>query len=88
MSTYVYVDMVSNKQRTIALSTVAITAVIVLFATGPLAATQAHAFWGGGFHRHFGGFGFGHRFFGGFGFPGWGWGGGCGGCGGCGCGGW
>jgi hypothetical protein len=54
--------MISNKQRTIALSTIAIAAVIVLFASGPLiAAHQAQAF-------------FGHRFFGGFGFPGW-WGG-------------
>jgi hypothetical protein len=32
--------MTSNKQRTIALSTVAIAAVIVLFAAGPLVATQ------------------------------------------------
>jgi len=50
----------------------AVAALIVLFATGPLAATQAQAFGGfGGFHRCFG-----------FGFPGFGFGG-CGGCGGC-----
>jgi len=45
----------------------ALAALIVLFATGPLAATQAQAFGGFcGFHR-------------GLGFGGWG---GCGGCGG------
>jgi hypothetical protein len=77
-----------NSKTGVALSIGAIAAVIVLFATGPLAATQAQAF--GGFHRGFGfgfhrGFGFGFRHFG-FGFPGFGfggWGGGCGGCGGC-----
>ena len=63
--------MISNKQRTIALSTVAIATVIVLFASGPLVATHQAWAWG---HRH------GH---GGFGFPGWG-GSSCG-C--CGCGG-
>jgi len=60
--------MISNRQKTIALSTVAIAAVIALFASGTLiTAHQAQAF------------GFGHRFFGGFGFfPAWGWGwGGC-----------
>ena len=68
--------MISNK-KTIAISAIAIAAVITLFATGPLvAAHQAQAYrggWGGGFHR---GFGFGGGF-----FPGWGWGGGWGGCG-------
>jgi hypothetical protein len=44
-----------NSKTGIAFSIVAIAAVIVLFASGPLAATQAQAF--GGFH---GGFGF-HR---------------------------
>jgi hypothetical protein len=75
--------MLMNSKTGIAFSIVAIAAVIVLFASGPLAATQAQAFGfhgGFGFHRGFG-FGF-HRGFG-FGFPGWGWGGGCGGCGGC-----
>ena len=58
-----------NPNTGIALSIGAIAAVIVLFATGPLAATQAQAFGGfGGFHRGFG-----------FGFPGFGFGG-CGGC--------
>jgi hypothetical protein len=73
--------MISNKQRTIALSTITIAALIVLFASGPLsAAHQAQAFEGGfGFHR-------------GLGWGGWfGWGvggvGGCGGWGGCSCGG-
>jgi hypothetical protein len=88
-----------NSKTGVVLSIGAIAAVIVLFATGPLAATQAQAFGGfGGFHRGFGfgfhrGFGFGgfHRGFGfgfhrGFGFRGFGgWGGGWGGgCGGCG----
>jgi hypothetical protein len=76
-----------NSKTGVALSIGAIAAVIVLFATGSLAATQAQAFPFGGFHRGFGfhhfGFGF-HRFgFGfhrfGFGFPGFGFGG-CGGC--------
>jgi len=81
--------MISNK-KTIAVSAIAIAAVIAVFAATPfVVAHEAQAFWRGGggfFHR---GFGFG-RFGGfGFGFPGWGWGGGCGGCcGGCGCGGW
>jgi hypothetical protein len=39
-----------NKQRTIASSTIAIAAVITLFASGPLVAThQANARFGGGF---------------------------------------
>jgi hypothetical protein len=82
-----------NPKTTVAFSIVAIAAVIVLFATGPLAATKAQAFpfggfhrgfgfhrhfFGFGFHRHFFGFGF-HRHFFGFGFPGFG------GFGGCGC---
>jgi hypothetical protein len=84
-----------NPKTGVAFSIVAIAAVIVLFASGPLAATKAQAFpgmfggrgfgfghgFGFGFHRHFfGGFGFHRHFFGGFGFPGFG---GCGGCGGC-----
>src|SRR5215469_5114937 len=86
------VSMISNK-KTIAISAIAIAAVIAVFAATPfVVAHQAQAFggWGRGgfFHRglgfnRFGGFGLG---FGGFGFPGWGWGGGWGGCGGCGCG--
>jgi hypothetical protein len=44
-----------NSKTGVALSIGAIAAVIVLFATGPLAATQAQAFGGfGGFHRGFG----------------------------------
>ena len=65
-----------NSKTGVALSIGAIAAVIVLFATGPLAATQAQAFGGfGGFHRGFGFGGF-HRGFGfcgfhrGFGFGG------------------
>ena len=50
-----------NTKTNIAFSIAAIAAVIVLFASGPLVASQAQAI--GGFHR-------------GFGFPGWGWGGG------------
>jgi hypothetical protein len=39
--------MISTKQRTIAVSLIAIAAVFVLFAAGPLVTThQAHAFWG------------------------------------------
>ena len=74
------VSMISNK-KTIAISAIAIAAVIAVFAATPfVVAHEAQAFRGGfGFHR---GFGFGR--FGGFGFggffPGWGgWGGwGCG----------
>ncbi|MGA9154430.1 MAG: hypothetical protein WBZ36_27925, partial [Candidatus Nitrosopolaris sp.] len=59
-----------NSKTGIAFSIAAIAAVIVLFASGPLAATQVQAFGGhfgfGGFHRHFGFGGF-HRHFG-FGF--------------------
>jgi hypothetical protein len=41
--------MISTKQRTIALTAIAIAAVLVLFAAAPLATThQAQAFWGGG----------------------------------------
>jgi hypothetical protein len=76
--------MLMNSKTGIAFSIAAIAAVIVLFASGPLAANQVQAF-PFGFHRGFGfgfhhfGFGF-HRF--GFGFPGFGFGG-FGGCGGC-----
>jgi hypothetical protein len=82
--------MLMNSKTGVAFSIAAIAAVIVLFASGPLAATQAQAFSFGGFHRGFGfhhfGFGF-HRF--GFGFHRFGFGfhrfgfGGFGGCGGC-----
>jgi hypothetical protein len=81
-----------NSKTGIAFSIVAIAAVVVLFASGPLAATKAQAFPFGGFHRGFGfhhfGFGFHRHFFGfgfhrGFGFGGFGGFGGCGGCGGC-----
>lgn len=41
--------MISTKQKTIALSVIAIAAVLVLFAAGPLVTThQAYACWGGG----------------------------------------
>ena len=41
--------MISTKQRTIAISALAIVAVLALFASAPLVAThQASAFWGGG----------------------------------------
>jgi hypothetical protein len=85
--------MLMNPKTGIAFSIAAIAAVIVLFASGPLAATKAKAFPGhgfgfGGFHRGFGfggfhrGFGF-HHFGFGFGFNrGFG---GFGGFGGCGC---
>ena len=71
--------MISNK-KTMAVSAIAIAAVIAVFAATPFVVAheaQAFGFRGGFFHRGFG-----------FGFPGWGWGGGCGGCCGCGCGGW
>ena len=69
--------MISNK-KTIAISAIAIAAVIAVFAATPfVVAHEAQAFRGGfGFGR---GFGFGGGF-----FPGWGWGGGWGGWGGCG----
>jgi hypothetical protein len=67
--------MISTKQRTIALSTIAIAAVIVLFATAPLAATQAQAIgwhhgWGWGHHGWHHGWGWGHHGW----HHGWGWG--------------
>ena len=79
--------MLMNSKTGIALSVIAIAAVIAVFAATPfVVAHQAQAFgFRGGFHRGFGfgfhrGFGFGfHR---GFGFGGFG--GGCGGFGGCG----
>jgi len=41
--------MISKKQRTIAMSALAIVAVLALFASAPLVTThQASAFWGGG----------------------------------------
>jgi hypothetical protein len=41
--------MISTKQKTIAICTLAILAVLVLFASAPLVAThQANAYWGGG----------------------------------------
>jgi len=50
--------MFSTKQRTIALSFIAIAAAVLLFAAGPLVAThQAHAFWGGGWGCGCGGWG-------------------------------
>jgi hypothetical protein len=71
------VSMISNK-KTIAISAIAIAAVIAVFAATPfVVAHEAQAFRGGfGFGR---GFGWGGGF-----FPGWGWGGGWGGWGGCG----
>jgi hypothetical protein len=64
--------MISTKQRTIALTAIAMAAVLVLFASGPLVSTHlAHACWGGGWGGGCGGWG------GGCG----GWGGGCGGWG-------
>jgi hypothetical protein len=60
--------MITTKQKTIAMSALAIVAVLALFASAPLVAThQANAYWGRGWG---GGWG-----------PGWGWGGGWGGCG-------
>jgi len=68
------VSMISNK-KTIAISAIAIAAVIAVFAATPfVVAHQAQAFRGG--------FGFGRGFGGGFGwFPAWGWGWGNWGCG-------
>jgi hypothetical protein len=99
---YHSLNLLMKSKTGVVLSIVAIAAVVLVFASGPLVASaQAfpgfgmRGFGGGfGFHRGFGfnhfGFGFRHPFFGrGFGFggfPGWGWGGGWGG--GCGgCGG-
>jgi hypothetical protein len=59
--------MISNK-KTIAVSAIAIAAVIAVFAVTPFViAHEAQAFWGG---RGFDGFGFGRGF---DGFGGWGW---------------
>jgi hypothetical protein len=69
--------MIPTKQRTIAMSALAIVAVLVLFAPAPLVAThQANAFWGRGWGGGWGGWG-GYGGYGGYG----GWGGGWGGCG-------
>jgi hypothetical protein len=65
-----------SKQRTIALSVIAIAAVLVLFAAAPLVAThQAHAFWRGGWGWGGGWGGWGGCGCGGWGGPwgGWGW---------------
>jgi hypothetical protein len=78
ISTYIYVDMASNKQRTITVSAIAIAAVVAVFAVTPFVVAHEAQAYGGWGHRGFFGRGFG---FGGFGYPGWGWGGGCG-CGG------
>ena len=68
------VSMISNK-KTVAISAIAIAAVIAVFAATPfVVAHEAQAF-RGGFGRGFGFGGFGGGF-----FPGWGWGG-WGGCG-------
>ena len=62
-----YVHMTSTKQKTIAISALAIVAVLALFASAPLVTThQAHAFWGRGW-----GWGGGCGDWGGCG--GWGW---------------
>jgi hypothetical protein len=62
-----------SKQRTIALSVLAIAAVLVLFAAAPLVTThQAHAFWGRGWGW---GGGWGGCGCGGWGGPWGGWGG-------------
>jgi hypothetical protein len=65
------VSMISNK-KTIAISAIAIAAVIAVFAATPfVVAHEAQAFRGGWGFGRFGGWG--------FGYPGWGWGGfGCG----------
>jgi hypothetical protein len=65
-----------SKQRTIALSVLAIAAVLVLFAAAPLVTThQAHAFWGRGWGWGGGWGGWGGCGCGGWGGPwgGWGW---------------
>jgi len=61
----IFVRMISPKQRTIAMSALAIVAVLALFASAPLVTThQAQAFWGRGWG--WGGCGRG-------GWGGWGW---------------
>ena len=64
--------MISTRQKTIAPSVIAITAITVLFAAAPLVATPAQAGgWGWGHH----GWGWGHHGWGwGWGHHGWGWG--------------
>ena len=75
--------MISNK-KTVAISAIAIAAVIAVFAATPfVVAHQAQAFGGWGHRGGFFGRGLGFGGFGGWGggfFPGWGWGG-WGGCG-------
>jgi Spy/CpxP family protein refolding chaperone len=43
-----------NTKTTIILSTTVLAALALSFATAPLALTQAHAFWGGGWGWHHG----------------------------------
>jgi hypothetical protein len=74
-----YVGMTSTKQKTIAMSALAIVTVLALFASAPLVAThQANAFWGsyygGGWPGYYGG-GWPGYYGGGWGWHhhGWGW---------------
>jgi hypothetical protein len=59
-----------NLKTTITLSTTTLGALVLLFATAPLAVTQAHAFWGGGWGH--GGWGWHHPWWG-WHHPWWGW---------------
>src|SRR5215467_6746700 len=54
-----------NTKATITLSSTVLAAVALLFASAPLAVTQAHAFWGGGWGWHHPWWGWHH--------PWWGW---------------
>jgi hypothetical protein len=58
-----------NSKTTITLSATVLAAVALLFASAPLAVTQAHAFWGGGWG---GGWGWHHPWWG-WHHPWWGW---------------
>ena len=55
-----YVHMTSTKQKTIAMSALAVVAVLALFASDPLVTThQANAFWGSGWGGWGPGYGYG-----------------------------
>ena len=62
-----------NSKTTITLSTAVLAAVVLLFASAPLAITQANAYWGGGWGWHHPWWGWHHGW--GWGHGGWGHGG-------------
>jgi len=61
-----------NSKTTITLSTAVLAAVVLLFASAPLAITQANAYWGGGWGWHHPWWGWHHPWWG-WHHPWWGW---------------